>query len=125
MDDDSLIRDSLRLALADSFEVHLAENRVQAIEMLRCMDSSPQLALIDLGLPPTPHRPTEGFRLIAELLAHSQEIKIIVLSGQDEDSNARNARTLGATDFIAKPCSPDNIKNQLLNALLIQETDHE
>lgn len=123
VDDDSLIRDSLRLALADSFNVHLAENRSQAIELLRSMSSPPQLALIDLGLPPTPHRPTEGFRLIAELLAHSPGIKIIVLSGQDEDSNARHARTLGATDFIAKPCAPDSIKAQLRNALLIQSTE--
>ena len=123
VDDDSLIRDSLRLALADSFDVHLAESRLQAIQLLRGMDVPPQLALIDLGLPPTPHRPTEGFRLVAELLAHSPGIKIIVLSGQDEDSNARHARTLGATDFIAKPCSPESIKTQLLNALLIQSTE--
>ncbi len=78
---------------------------------------------MDLGLPPTPHRPTEGFRLIAELLAHSPNIKIIVLSGQDEDSNARHARTLGATDFITKPCSPEGIKIQLLNALQIRYTE--
>ena len=81
VDDDSLIRDSLRLALADSFEMHLADSRSQAIKMLRSMVTPPQLALVDLGLPPTPHRPTEGFRLIAELLAHSTSIKIIVLSG--------------------------------------------
>ena len=125
VDDDSLIRDSLRIALADSFDMHLAESRSQAIQMLRGMTAPPQLALIDLGLPPTPHRPTEGFRLIAELLAHSPGIKIIVLSGQDEDSNARHARTLGATDFITKPCSPDGIKAQLKNALLIQYKEQE
>lgn len=123
VDDDSLIRDSLRLALSDSFNVHLAENRNQAIALLRGLSSPPQLALVDLGLPPTPHRPTEGFRLIAELLAHSPGIKIIVLSGQDEDSNARHARTLGASDFIAKPCAPESIKIQLRNALLIQRTE--
>ena len=125
VDDDPLIRDSLHLALADSFEVHLAENRNQAIKLLRSLDTPPQLALVDLGLPPIPHRPTEGFRLIAELLAHSPNIKILVLSGQDEDSNARHARTLGATDFIAKPCSPDSIRAQLLNALLIPSTEQD
>jgi DNA-binding NtrC family response regulator len=125
VDDDSLIRDSLRLALTDSFDVHLAENRNQAIELLHGMKTPPQLALVDLGLPPTPHRPTEGFRLVTELLAHSPSIKIIVLSGQDEDSNARHARTLGATDFIAKPCTPEYIKIQLRNALLIQTTEQE
>jgi DNA-binding NtrC family response regulator len=125
VDDDPLIRESLRLSLADSFNVHLAESRNQAINLLRDMDSPPQLALIDLGLPPTPHRPNEGFKLISELLAHSPSIKIIVLSGQDEESNARHARTLGAADFIAKPCSPEHIKTQLSNALLVQSTEDE
>ena len=125
VDDDPLIRESLRLSLADSFNVHTAESRNQAILMLREMSVPPKLALIDLGLPPTPHRPNEGFKLISELLAHSPSIKIIVLSGQDEESNARHARTLGATDFIAKPCSPENIKTQLRNALLVQSTDED
>lgn len=125
VDDDPLIRDSLRLALADSFDIHLAENRSQAIKLLRNLESLPQLALIDLGLPPTPHRPEEGFRLIASLLTHAPAIKIVVLSGQDEESNARHARTLGAVDFIAKPCSPANIKAQLSRALLIQHTEPE
>ncbi len=127
VDDDPLIRDSLGIALADTFEVHAAENRSQAIKMLRTMSAPPQLALVDLGLPPSPHRPTEGFRLISELLAHSADIKIFVLSGQDDDRNARHSRTLGASDFISKPCTPDKIKEQLRQALLIQNTekDHE
>jgi DNA-binding NtrC family response regulator len=83
----------------------------------------PQLALIDLGLPPVPHRPDEGFHLIAELLAHSPKIKIFVLSGQDEQSNARHARALGAIDFIAKPCAPEKIKKYLSDALKVEDTE--
>ena len=78
----------------------------------RCCASSARrrrLALVDLGLPPQPHRPDEGFALIAELLAHSPEMKIIVLSGQNDDANARHARTLGAVDFVAKPCDPGRL----------------
>lgn len=121
MDDDPLIRDTLRLVLADDFEIFLAEDRAHAIRLLRRdMDTPPQLALVDLGLPPTPHRPEEGFRLITELLAHSPPMKVIALSGQDDQANARHARTLGAIEFIAKPCSPDVIKAQLLGALRIQ-----
>ena len=61
---------------------------------------------MDLGLPPVPHRPDEGFRLISELIAHRPDMKILVLSGQSDESNARYARTLGAIEFIAKPCDP-------------------
>ena len=88
--------------------------------MLRKLPAPPQAALVDLGLPPVPHRPNEGFRLIAELLAHSPEIRIFALSGQDEQSNARHARALGAIDFIAKPCAPEKIRKQLDDALAVQ-----
>jgi DNA-binding NtrC family response regulator len=119
VDDDPLIRDSLRFALADEFDIHLAEDRAHAIRLLRDMDLPLQLALVDLGLPPTPHRPEEGFKLIAELLAHLPGLKVIALSGQDDLTNARHARALGAIEFIAKPCSPETIKAQLHSALRI------
>jgi DNA-binding NtrC family response regulator len=123
VDDDPLIRDSLRLILADEFDIHLAEDRPQAIRLLRDMATPPQLALVDLGLPPTPHRPEEGFRLITELLAHSPNIKVITLSGQNEESNARHARTLGAFEFVAKPCGPETLRALLRDALRIQQSE--
>jgi DNA-binding NtrC family response regulator len=123
VDDDPLIRDSLRLILGDDFDIHLAEDRPHAIRLLRDMDSPPQLALVDLGLPPTPHRPEEGFKLITELLAHSPNIKVITLSGQNEESNARHARTLGAIEFVAKPCGPETLRTLLQDALRIQQSE--
>ena len=123
VDDDPLIRDSLRFALEDEFDIQLAEDRPQAIRLVRSMDRPPQLALVDLGLPPTPHRPEEGFRLITELLAHSPNIKVIALSGQNEVTHARHARALGAIEFIAKPCSPEALNGQLHNALRIQRSE--
>ena len=120
VDDDPLIREGLAAALGNDFNVHLAESRAAAIDLLRKLPAPPQAALVDLGLPPVPHRPNEGFRLIAELLAHSPEIRIFALSGQDEQSNARHARALGAIDFIAKPCAPGKIRKQLDDALAVQ-----
>ena len=124
VDDDPLIREGLAMAFGNDFNVYLAESRVAAIDLLRKLPAPPQVALVDLGLPPVPHRPDEGFRLIAELLAHSPEIQIFALSGQDEQSNARHARALGAIDFIAKPCAPEKIKKQLDDALALQRGEH-
>ncbi|MEW5903718.1 MAG: sigma-54 dependent transcriptional regulator [Pseudomonadota bacterium] len=117
VDDDPLIRDSLHLALSDEFDILLAEDRPSAIQLLRDLGQSPALALIDLGLPPTPHRPQEGFRLISELLAHAPDIKIITLSGQSDEANARHARALGAFEFVAKPCRPEALRAELRAAL--------
>ena len=117
VDDDPLISDTLNFVLSRDFDVHVAGSRAEAIGWLRTTAVVPDLALVDLGLPPTPQLPIEGFRLIAELLAHAPAIRILVLSGQDEESNARRARALGAVDLVPKPCEPEHLKTLLNNAL--------
>jgi len=117
VDDDPLIIDTLAYALGKDFNVMVSDSRSHAVSLVRQLDTPPQLALVDLGLPPVPHRPDEGFQLVAELLAHSPEMKILVLSGQNDAANARHARTLGATDFVAKPCNTESLKKLLLHAL--------
>jgi DNA-binding NtrC family response regulator len=117
VDDDPLIADTLAYALGADFEVYACESRAHAIDLLRQLPQPPQLALVDLGLPPRPHAPDEGFQLIADLLAHSPAMRIFVLSGQSDAANARHARALGAAEFIAKPCDPAALKATLTRAL--------
>ncbi len=120
VDDDQVIADTLSFILGNDFSVRVAASRSEAIEVVRGMEAPPDIALIDLGLPPLPHRPDEGFALIGELLAHAPDVRIIVLSGQDEEANARHARALGATDFLAKPADPDQLRQRLLDALAMR-----
>jgi len=123
VDDDPLISDTLAYALERDFTVYAAQSREQVKSLLVQLDEPPQLALIDLGLPPSPHTPDEGFALIGDLLALSPEIKIIVLSGQDDEAHARHARALGAIDFVAKPCDPVRLKQILTDALKVQKVE--
>lgn len=123
VDDDPVILDTLSYVLGEDFTVTTAESRTHAKALLRQRDTPPALALIDLGLPPKPHRPDEGFQLIAELIAIAPSIKIIVLSGQNDESNARHARTLGAIDFVSKPADPAQIKALLRQALEVTSAE--
>ncbi|MEI6719331.1 MAG: sigma-54 dependent transcriptional regulator [Betaproteobacteria bacterium] len=123
VDDDQLITDTLSFALGTDYEVHACESRRHAVDLLRQLPEPPQLALVDLGLPPRPHTPDEGFALIADLLAHSPSMKIFVLSGQNDAMNARHARTLGAAEFIAKPCEPETLKRLLRKALAFRAAE--
>lgn len=111
VDDDSLICESLSFAFAQEYDVLTSHSRAHALTLLRQLRHPPQLALVDLGLPPLPHRPDEGFALIGDLLALSPDMKIVVLSGQSDDDNARHARTLGAVEFVPKPCDPARLRN--------------
>ncbi|MBW8904394.1 MAG: sigma-54-dependent Fis family transcriptional regulator [Betaproteobacteria bacterium] len=117
VDDDPLITETLSFALGADYEVHACDSRAAAIEVLRRLATPPPLALVDLGLPPTPHSPEEGFQLIGELLAHAPAMRIFVLSGQNDAANARHARTLGAWEFVAKPAEPALLKRLLTRAL--------
>ena len=109
VDDDPLIVDTLGIVLGQHYEVICADCHDAAIAALEASDQPLRLALVDLGLPPTPHAPDEGYRLIASLLARAPAMKIIVLSGQSGDAAARHARALGATEFVAKPTRPADL----------------
>jgi DNA-binding NtrC family response regulator len=121
VDDDPLITEAFGFLLASDFTVTTAATREAAIDAVRRMPQAPDLALIDLGLPPVPHRPDQGFGLITDLLAHAPTTRILVLSGQNEEINARHARTLGALEFIPKPAHPGRVREALLGALAVAD----
>ncbi len=127
VDDDPLINESLAFALSGDYEVTRAGDRAGAVEQLRA-GLRPDLALIDLGLPPVAHLPNEGFKLIGDLLAHAPQVRILVLTGQNEESNARRARALGAAELVPKPCEPELLRAMLervLHAPALERTDDE
>ncbi len=124
VDDDPLIVESLSFVLGVDFKVHTSDSRHAAKTLLQNLDELPTLALIDLGLPPDPHAPDEGFALITELLAFNRSMKILVLSGQSDRSNIQHALTLGAVDFVPKPCDADLLRARLNHQLLILGAEH-
>jgi DNA-binding NtrC family response regulator len=116
VDDDALIAESLAYALDPEYDVTRAADRAGAVAALRG-GLQPDAALIDLGLPPVAHQPNEGFKLFGDLLAHAPGVRILVLTGQNEESNARRARALGAIELVPKPCEPAALKKILSRAL--------
>lgn len=123
VDDDPLISDALGYAFANDFDIVTSHTRAHCLRLLQQLRQPPMVALVDLGLPPMPHRPDEGFALIGDLLAIAPEMKIIILSGQNDDDNARHARTLGAVDFIGKPCDPGKLLKMLHQAIAFNAGD--
>jgi len=125
VDDDPLIIEGLGFMLRKQYNLITAESRHQAIQKISDAEELPELALIDLGLPPYPHKPDEGFALIRELLSLQPNMKVLVLSGQDNDVNIQHALTIGAVDFIAKPAEPELLLARLQHHLRLHEVDQQ
>ena len=119
IDDDPLIVESLSLVLQADYLVYTAQSRTQTRQLIQKLENVPSLALVDLGLPPLPHNPDEGFALINELLACNPNMKILVLSGQSGKENIQHALTLGAVDFVPKPCDISLLKARLQHQVMI------
>lgn len=123
VDDDQIIAETLGMLLQTEYDVTLAESREDATRKLALMQTKPDLALVDLGLPPETHTPNEGFALIPELLAHNSKMKILVLSGQDSKANVQHAITLGAIDFVPKPCDAELLKTRLQHQVMLIDSE--
>jgi two-component system nitrogen regulation response regulator GlnG len=122
VDDDPLIAETLAYYLRNDFDVAVTGSRAAALADMRARAKAPAAALVDLGLPPIPHRPDEGFALVVELLAQAPAMPIVILSGQSDEANARRARALGAADFVAKPADPAALRQTLQRVLAYDAT---
>jgi len=123
IDDDPIITESFGFILKKNFQVVSAESRPEAKLLLSKLNIKPELALVDLGLPPLPHAPDEGFALIEDLLAIDSQMKILVLSGQNDEANMHHALTLGAVDFIPKPADPALLQTRLNHQLMLKQVE--
>jgi DNA-binding NtrC family response regulator len=113
VDDDSIIADSLEYILSEEYQVERASDRLSSFEVLSKMETSPALALVDLGLPPDTHKPDEGLAVIRKISQMHPSTRVLVLSGQDNKKHIFQAQEDGAVDFISKPCDVAEIKVRL------------
>ena len=114
VDDDPLIQDLIGGWFEGEYAIVAAHHLAEVKSALRQMQSPPDCALVDLGLPPTPHRPDEGFAVIRLLQAAAPDCAIVVVSGQESRRHAQRARALGAGDYVEKPCAPEILRRKLL-----------
>lgn len=123
VDDDETIRQQMKWALMESYEIFLADNRKTALEIFR--RELPPVVTLDLGLPPHPREATEGLLVLADMLQIRQGTKIIIVSGNSERANALKAIEQGAYDFFYKPIEVDELKIIIRRALHLSRLEQE
>ncbi|MGE5027383.1 MAG: response regulator [Betaproteobacteria bacterium] len=125
VEDDLALRTMLRGILElNGYQLAEAGQRSEAFRQLQaCPDI--EVVILDLGLPPFTHQIIEGIQTLKHIQAEILPLKVIVLTGQDQEAAALEAIREGAFDFLAKPASAESILSAVRRALLFKQKEQE
>ena len=122
VEDDLALQKQLKWSL-DRYESVVADDVASAVLQFRRY--SPAVVTMDLGLPPDRDSVSEGFRCLEKLLEIDPAVKVIVLTGQNDQDNALRAIRIGAYDFLAKPVEPEVLSLTVERAYRLYELQQE
>jgi DNA-binding NarL/FixJ family response regulator len=104
-DDHRMVRAGLRslLAAADDVEVVAeAADGAQAVQAVA--DSGPDLVLMDLSMPVL-----DGIAATRAIRTAHPDVRVVVLSSFDDQDRVRQAVAAGATGYVLKDCTPEDL----------------
>lgn len=122
VEDDPALQKQLRWSF-DQFETLTAGDRESALAQIH--RHNPPVVTMDLGLPPDADSVSEGFRLLEQIISAAPDTKVIVLTGQNDRTNALRAIALGAYDFFAKPFEPELLSLTIERAFRLYDLQQE
>ena len=104
VDDHAIVRDGLRRMLATVQQVEVVEAATGRDALALARLERPDLVILDLNLPGL-----GGLELISRLLLDDRARRILVLSMHAEPLYAARALDAGATGYLSKNASPDEL----------------
>lgn len=96
----------------EGYEVHVARDGLQALEMLRRL--RPQLLLLDVMMPGK-----SGFEVCQELRADEtlKDTRVLMLTAKGRDTDIAKGLGLGADAYISKPFSTKDLVQRVRELL--------
>ena len=122
VDDDMGIREQLKWALSEDYEILLASQPTEAMKQLS--EKKPDLILLDIALSPSAGD-EEGMELLKQMVKFDPKLKVIMITGQEGRELALKAIELGAHDYFQKPIDIDDLKVIIKRALYVQKLERE
>ncbi len=113
VDDEPMARTLLRLMLVRAgFNVSEAENGFDALEKIEI--NQPELILLDVMMPGM-----DGFTVCRKVRERQQsaELPIIMLSAKTDIDSINRGLAAGATKYLTKPISPEELTKHVRDAL--------
>lgn len=118
VDDEAGIRESLKWAFKETYEVFLAAEGRQALRIVE--EKVPDLILLDILLPDI-----NGLEILRQVKKQHKGLPVIMITATKTVKNAVEAMKLGADDYIVKPFDIDELKIIVQKAIKTQELAKE
>jgi len=109
IDDEAIVRESLRDWLKDAYKVATVETSEEALALIERQDFD--ILIVDVRLPGK-----SGIQVLRQVKEVKPHIKSIVITAYPSAEMAVEAMKLGAVDYLIKPVAPDHLER------LIRET---
>ena len=111
VDDESVVREGLRRVLGgDRFSVEVTSSGRAALDMMQ--DEEFELVITDLKMPGM-----SGMEVLKAIKILQPEVPVIIITGFSTVDTAVDAMKSGATDYIAKPFTPELLLEKVDKAL--------
>lgn len=101
-DDELILKTIEHKLLKEGHEVILTRNGKEAIDTLR--EKEVDLAITDIMMPFA-----SGIEILSSIKTMGKQVPVIILSSMGQEDVVLNAFDLGASDFIVKPFSPNEL----------------
>lgn len=119
VDDNAINRQLLRYALSKDYEIMDTSDGEEALRLIGRSYKMLSAVLLDIQMPVM-----DGFEVLKRMRENSllSQIPVIVVTGSEDDETRVKALSLGANDFVTKPCDPEIVKHCLRNNIALRET---
>ena len=121
VDDDEGICTQLKWALTGDYQIFIAQNAEEAIDLVET--ERPNLITLDITL--TPYEDLDGIKILEKIIKIDPRTKVIMITGHEEKETVLKAIQLGAYDYYQKPIEIDELKIIIKRALYIQNLELE
>ncbi len=116
VDDDAAVRQQLYWMLCDDYEVVTAHDLQSALR--RALVDEPQVAILDLHLPPVTDTPEAGLRVLEYLKGRHPAARVLVVSSDEGAETRKACARRGAYAFLGKPFDAESLLSTVRRATI-------
>lgn len=114
VDDSEMNREILIAMLGDDFDIIVAENGMECMELLKQYGKEISVVLLDIVMPLM-----DGFEVLTHMNRNRwiEDIPVIMISSEGSDAYIRRAFQLGVSDYISRPFDDRVVRQRVFNTI--------